>query len=268
MSSHAATLAPLPAERDLAVGLVVAVLLHAALAVWSLHAVRVPRPLPPSPRDLVHTVRETVELPKPPPPEPPQAEPPKPPLPEPAPPVAAPRPRPVTPTRALQPAAKAPPVADNAPQPFALSQTYGDGGAGVAVQTAPDDVFGDPDVAADETNVRRRPIEVPTAPPPPPVEAEARKVEIVSALPRPACRHVQWPEGAETGNRVVEVVLGLDIGPDGAVRKVRILRGGGEPFDDAAVEHVKSCGWEPGRRDGQAFTDHVSFVVEFRPSGG
>ncbi|MSP91639.1 MAG: energy transducer TonB [Myxococcales bacterium] len=260
-------MAPLPAERDLVVGLVVAVVLHAAVAVWGAHAVRAPRPIPPSPRQLVHTVREAVALPKPPPP-PAKLEPPPPEPPKPA--AAAPQPRAPRPVaRAPQPGAKTPTAAAAGPQPFALSQTYGGAGDGVVVQTAPDDVFGNPEVDADEKNVRRRPIEEPVAAPPPlPAESAARQVEIVSALPRPACRHVQWPEGAETGNRVIEVVLGLDIGPDGGVRRVRILRGGGEPFDDSAVAHVKSCGWEPGRRDGQPFTDHVSFVVEFRPSGG
>jgi TonB family protein len=138
----------------------------------------------------------------------------------------------------------------------------------VAVQKADDDVFGDPGVDVNANDVRRRPSDLPKQEAPAEPAPTERLVEIKPAMPKAACRHVEWPEGADVGNRVIEVVLGLEIGLDGAVAKVRVLRSGGEPFDNAAVDHVRGCGWEAGRRDGKPFVDHVSFAVEFRPTGG
>jgi TonB family protein len=273
MSAHAATLSlPTSTDRELGLALPIALVLHAGVAWWGAQLLPRVRPLHDFDRpQMVHTVQQDVVLPKPLPPVVPP-----PPKPELAPAktetetakAPAPRARSVT-QRAPQPATQKPTAApEPGPQPFALSQTYDGPGAGVAVQKAEEDVFGDPDVDVTAANVRRRPSEVPKPEAPAEPAPLERAVEIQPAKPKAACRHVEWPEGAEVGNRVIEVVLGLEIGLDGTVAKVRVLRSGGEPFDDAAVEHVRGCGWEAGRRDGKPFVDHVSFAVEFRPTGG
>ncbi len=260
-------------NRNLAIGFCVSLALHSVGAWWALGLVA--KPLPPvvAEKKLVRTVKEQIELPKP-KPKPAEIKPPEPPKADDAPkaaeatqpkPIAAPR-RTAQP-KSTQPAAKA---ASDEPAPLVLSKTYGDaGGEGVAVQTGKDDVLGDPGVQANEDNVRRRP---PADPAPPPKAAEdteqaaPRKIEIVQARPKGSCdRYIQWPEGAEMGGRVVEVTLQLEIGEDGAVRKVKVLRGAGEPFDGQAMRDIRQCPFAAGSRDGKPMTSKIAFVVEFRP---
>ena len=90
-------------------------------------------------------------------------------------------------------------------------------------------------------------------------------VEIVHAVKQHDFK-VEWPDGEEPTARAVEVTLLLDIGLDGKVDKVRLLRGAGEPFDSQAIAALKQQQFKPGTRDGKPFRDHVSFVVEFKPS--
>lgn len=262
-------------NRNLAIGFVVSLALHSIGAWWALGLVG--RPLPPLPVDkqLVRTVKEQVELPKPKPKPPAEIKPPEPPKAAEAPkpsqtdqpkPAAAPR-RTAQP-KSAQPAPKAPPSSE--PPPLVLSKTYGDaGGDGVAVQTGKEDVLGDPAVQANADNVRRRaPVDPNPAPKPAGEVAEdaPKKVEIVQARPKGSCdRFIQWPEGAEMGGRVVEVTLQLEIGEDGAVRKVKILRGAGEPFDGQAMRDIRQCPFAAGSRDGKPMSSKIAFVVEFRP---
>ena len=157
------------------------------------------------------------------------------------------------------------------PAPLVLSKTYGaSDGSGVAVNAGKDDSLGDPNVDPNERNTRQRFV--------PKVEApikgddggdsegeSARKVDIVHAVPKSRCR-VEWPDGAEAAGRMVEVTLSLEIGVDGAIDKIRILRGAGDPFDDAAIAAIRQCTFNAGTRDGKAFRDRISFAVEFKPS--
>jgi len=262
-------------NRNLAIGFCVSLALHSVGAWWALGLVV--RPLPPLAVDkqLVRTVKAQIELPKPKPKPPAEIKPPEPPGADDAPkPAEAPQPKPAAAPRrtaqpkGAQPAPKSAP--SNEPAPLVLSKTYGDAaGEGVAVQTGKDDVLGDPGVQANADNVRRRP----PADPAPPLkdtgdtgEAAPSKVEIVQARPKGSCdRYIQWPEGAEMGGRIVEVTLQLEIGEDGAVRKVRILRGAGEPFDGQASKDIRLCPFAAGSRDGKPMTSKIAFVVEFRP---
>ena len=257
-------------NRNLAIGLSAAVAMHAIALTWSVGLARPVQPLAPPPEIQVRTVREQIELPPPPPPEPKLAPEPPPPKPTDA---VAPVDRPASPRpRSAQPKSNRPPPPTDAkdePPPLVLSQTYGSGGdPGVAVNRGDEDSLGDPDIDPTEANVRRRL-------PPPPVQAPvagqgdgpaAREVRIVHAVPKGRCK-VEWPEGAEPGNRVVEVRLALSVSSDGKVLSARILRGAGEPFDSAAIAALEACAFLPATRDGMATADKVPFVVEFKPNG-
>ena len=256
-------------NRDLVIGTVFALLLHSGVMWWGAGQVR-PKPATIVREETVRTVREQIELPKPPPP-PPKPEPE--PEPQPAKDDTAPAPQraPVIKSRAPQPASERKAENqpnNNEPQPLVLSQTYGEGSdSGVAVQSGKEDVLGDPGVEATERNTRRRSDDTPKAAQS--ADSAAReaeiKVEIVHAAPRTRCT-VDWPAGAEIGNRVVEVTLSLQIGLDGTVTQARILRSAGQPFDQVAIAAMKACAFKPGTRDGKVFADRVPFIVEFKPS--
>ena len=257
-------------NRDLIIGTAISLLLHGALAYWASTLVPTHAALQIEPKKLVRTVREEIVLPKKVvAPEPPKVEPPKP---EPAAQAQPEAPAPVA-KAAAKPKSEAPkPLAQkpSEPAPLVLSKTYGaSDGSGVAVHAGKDDTLGDPNVEPDAQNTRQRFV--------PKVEAAAtqgdaqgegevagREVKIVRAVPKAKCR-VEWPQGAEVGGRVVQVTLSLEIGVDGAVEKVRVLRGAGEPFDDAAIAAIRQCPFVGGTRDGKPFRDRFSFVVDFPP---
>lgn len=260
-------------NRDLAIGTAISLLLHGILAYWASGLVVVHMP-PPDPKKLVRSVKQEIVLPKK---EPPKVEPPKvePPKVEPA--VKA-------PTDAPEPVAKpsAKPKSDTPkpaeaqkpaePAPLVLSKTYGaSDGSGVAVNAGKNDTLGDPNVDPDEKNTRQRFVPKVEAPVPSGDgngEGDgpaARKVEIVHAVPRSRCK-VEWPDGAEATSRVVEVTLQLEISVEGTIDKLRILRGAGDPFDDAAIAAIRQCAFNAGTRDGKPFRDRIAFAVEFRPS--
>ena len=260
-------------NRDLAIGTVISLLLHGALAYWASTLQAVHQLPPPEPKKLVRTVHQDIVLPKKeqPKPEPPKIEPPKP---EPAAQAPSETPEPVAkPTAKPKSDAPKPQQAEKPaePAPLVLSKTYGaSDGSGVAVNAGKDDTLGDPNVDANERNTRQRfapKAEVATGNGDGGGEGDGgeKAVEIVHAVKKHDFK-VEWPDGEEPPGRTVEVTLLLDIGLDGKVEKVRILRGAGEPFDGQAIAALKQQVFKPGTRDGKPFRDHVSFVVEFKPS--
>lgn len=273
-------------DRSLTFGIVAALVVHSAVAFWAGTLELRPRLLEAVKEDkLVRTVQETIELPKPPPPKPEpvpekpaEAEKPADAAPKPIAKADAPKPA-AKAARTPQPKSNQPPPPSNEPPPsepppLVLSQTYGSSGdSGVAVNTGKEDSLGDGGTAPTEENTRRRPQgEGPRQPAGGDPKGEVggdpegeRKVEIVPAAPKRGCR-VEWPEGAEPGNRIIEVKLQLEIDLSGLVSKVRIMRGAGAPFDDAAVAAIKACAFHPGLRDGKPFVSKVPFVVEFKPN--
>lgn len=269
-------------DRNLLSGTLASLLLHAVVGWWVMGLDVSARILPAVPeKPPIRTVREEIALPKPKPPEPPKPEEPKAELKQEAPKQEAPpkpQPKPPQARRAPQPKSAEPkaetPKPSQEPAPLVLSKTYGGGdGEGVAVQTGKDDVLGDPAVEANEENVRRRPTSDPVgagtqAAAGPSGDAESAKVMVVLAKPKIAnCEgFVTWPEGAPATGRVIKVVLLLDIGADGAVKKTRLLRGAGEPFDSEAQRDMKRCPFVPGTRDGKAIPTKVGFEVEFKPN--
>jgi TonB family protein len=146
-----------------------------------------------------------------------------------------------------------------------ISQTYDSvGGHGVEVQGGDEDHFGDPAIAATERNTRPRVEEEDDGTDEESTEPE-KQIVVRHARPRSKCS-VNWPEGAPTGRRIVEVKMLLTVKTSGRVGKVRVLRSAGEPFDSAAIGAMKACRFSAGTRDGVAFVDRVPFVVEFRPN--
>ncbi|MEY3015537.1 MAG: hypothetical protein RIT45_4272 [Pseudomonadota bacterium] len=264
-------------DRDLLIGLVAALVVHAGFGYW---AATLERPAPPveEERLVAVAVVEDVRLPPPPPPPPPPPEPkpePKPPEPTPEPKAEAPKPQPKPkgqPKRKnkAKPKSDKPPPDPSEPAPLVLSKTYGAGadGGGVAVQTGDEDMFGDPTVEANERNTRRRGDDDSRAKPategPAGNPVPEKKVTIVHARPKGRCK-VDWPEGAPSSRRIVEVTLLLSIGVTGKVTPKRVLRSAGEPFDSAARRALARCAFEAGTRDGKPFVDKVPFVVEFKP---
>ena len=260
-------------NRDLFIGLTIALLLHGIVGYWGVTLGPLKHVLPPEPMKVVKTVRQDIVLPKK--KEEPKPEPPKPELkpevadtPQEVPPDSAPKPVNKPKNEAPQPAQK-----PAEPAPLVLSKTYGaSDGSGVAVNAGKEDTLGDPSVDPDEKNTRQRfqPKVAQQAAPSDDgaddgTDVGGKKVEIVHAVPKTRCR-VEWPEGAEAAGRSVEVAMLLDIAPDGTVEKVRVLRGAGDPFDDEAMAAMKQCAFNPGTRDGKPFRDRIKFAVEFKPS--
>ncbi|MSQ83976.1 MAG: TonB family protein [Myxococcales bacterium] len=260
-------------NRNLLIGIVISLALHSVGAWWALGLTARPLAVVHKDPQLVRTVRERVELPKPKPAEP------KPPeikkVDEAAKPADAPQPK----LAASKPMArsksdKAPKTSapTNEPAPLVLSKTYGaDDGEGLAVQAGQEDVLGDPAVQATDDNVRRRPppdSAAPTAGSNGSDNADQvpGKIVILQAKPKDSCdRFVQWPADAARSSRSIEVTLLLEIGEDGTLRRVKILRGAGEPFDSQAIADIKQCPFSAGRRDGKPIASKVAFVVEFKP---
>ena len=236
--------------------------LHALVATYILSIP--PRPPPKAPPKKVdrytklEAIRERVELPKP---EPPKVEPPPEKKPEEK--VAEapkPKPKPKRKRRRGQPKKKKPAAAPKpeqapppAPAPLVLSHVNMTGG--VAVQAGDEDVLGDPSIAATPENVVQPEGDVvtPTAPPkrvPPRVTRRAVGV---------------YPEGANRLSRVVEVVLRLQIGEEGKVTKVIVVKGAGELFDKEARRTVRRLRFKPGTIDDVPSPMWVPWVVAFEP---
>lgn len=277
------------ASRHMAIGLVVALLLHGTLAVWSLglHEPVLTTP----PRPATRAVNMDVVLPKP----APRPTPPAPPV-VPAPPAVAKAEPPVkTPPRreqarkskpkrarkakrtakaAGQPKRAAKPAAaPSTPPPLVLSQTY-EGAGGVAVQKGDADILGNPAIEVTDANRNA---------PPTPVAGDATgddegddggdgdddddgaMPKIRRARPKQVCA-VSWPADAPRERRIVEVRLLLTVSASGQVRRASVLKSVGQPFDKAAVKALQRCAFEPGTRDGRPFVDRVPFIVEFRPT--
>lgn len=268
-------------DRNLTIGIVSSLLIHAAAAFWAGSMEPRRRVLEPIEKKAVRTVQEQIQLPKPkvPEPKPPEPKPePKPELatkptePQVAKPQAAPKRTPQP--KNDQPVPKTPPPS-NEPPPLVLSKTYGSGGDdGVAVQSGKEDVLGDPGVEATEENVRKRPTPETASDSGgqgsdsqgEPTGTEPRRIEVLQPKPKESCdKYIGWPEGAESGGRVIEVTLQLEIAEDGSTRKVKILRGAGEPFDSEAVRDIKRCPFQAGSRDGKPVTSKIAFVVVFKP---
>ena len=71
------------------------------------------------------------------------------------------------------------------------------------------------------------------------------------------------PQPAARPKRVV--VLRLQIGDDGAVRNVEVVRSGGARFDKAATRAATRARFEPPREDGHPIESTIFMTYRFRP---
>ncbi len=87
----------------------------------------------------------------------------------------------------------------------------------------------------------------------------------VSKLPtvRGECRG-QYTEAAREAAIEGTVMLRLVVGPDGATRDIKVVRGLGHGLDAAAVAALERCRFDPGMRDGEAVAVRIPFKVQFR----
>ncbi len=60
------------------------------------------------------------------------------------------------------------------------------------------------------------------------------------------------------------VVLRLQVGDDGAVRKVEVVRSAGTRFDKAAARYASRARFEPPREDGRPIESSVIVTYRFR----
>ena len=72
---------------------------------------------------------------------------------------------------------------------------------------------------------------------------------------------IPYPAGA-SGD--ASVTLELDVDKQGHVTGVRVLRSGGAPFDDAAMQAAREFRFEPGRYQGEPVPFQVTYTHHFR----
>jgi len=82
--------------------------------------------------------------------------------------------------------------------------------------------------------------------------------------PAPAATTAQaQPQPSPRARKVV--VLRLQIGDDGAVRDVQVVRSAGPRFDKAATRAATRARFEPPREDGRPIESTLFMTYRFRP---
>jgi protein TonB len=245
-----------PARGHLVPAATVAVLLHGAALGW---LALVPPPPPPSvrlPPAKVRLVGRTPPAPEPRPPEPVRA-------PEPAP-KAPLRPEPARVARVepIAPAPQAAPPPLPAPRRFAVSieATVPGGGVAVPVTQGPTAARGRADLPASA------PVgdnEGPTALDVVEVERAPRAVR----QPTAADLRALYPEQARREGQEADVRLELLVDATGRVAQVKLVRGAGDGFDEAAARAAGGIEFEPARRGGRPVAVWIPWTLKFRLEG-
>lgn len=182
-----------------------------------------------------------------------------------------PKPRRGQPKRKKKPKAKkkAPPKKAE-PAPLVLKNVMLEG-PGVNVQAGEEDIFGDPTLEANENNTRiDEPDDTPDEGPkgeggPVVVEPEKKKPPKIVFPKIKAAVSGKYPSDAPRLGRVVKVRLSLRVGPDGKVKKVKVVKGAGGAFDREARRVAFKLVFHPGKRDGKRTSMSVPWTVEFHP---
>jgi TonB family protein len=77
--------------------------------------------------------------------------------------------------------------------------------------------------------------------------------------------HLKYPEASKAAGEQGRVVLQFQVGSDGVVRDVKVLRGVSEALDAEAVRVISaSPDWEPGMQDGKAVAVTYTFPIVFQ----
>jgi protein TonB len=61
-----------------------------------------------------------------------------------------------------------------------------------------------------------------------------------------------------------DVMLRIEVDPQGNVIKAEIIKSGGAGFDEEAVKAVKQSRFEPAQKDGQNVAAEFNYVYRFR----
>lgn len=244
-----------------------------------------PLPPEPEPEEELKPEPEPEEVVKPEPePEPePEEEVVKPePEPEPEPPKPKPKPKELTkkepPKKRREPKKEVPlgespkdaePAPDSVePAPFQLANVSLRGG--IKVNQGDSDTFGDPSVAPTSANTKPRRPGRPDGDPAGAGTGAAGSVDMgpppkfVQARPKIAPKG-RWPNGAPVLNRRVVVVLRIDVDENGKVKRVKVTRGAGDPFDSTAKRDLLSATFEPATRGGVPVATTLTWKYFFDP---
>ena len=143
-------------------------------------------------------------------------------------------------------------------------------GGGVAVPASPGGgwTFGAPDgnPEGEKALAGPAPVEEPDPPAPRQAAGVTRLPKLISQ-PSALDMRAAYPEAARRENREANVYLKILITADGKVARVRVVRGAGEGFDQAAIQLVKQFRFRPGEVDGQAVSVWIPWNYKFRLEG-
>lgn len=172
------------------------------------------------------------------------------------------------------PAPRAPSASTQPPPPgtprFQVSLSATVPGGGVAVPVAP---VGS---AARSIGVPRWADGAPATSTPPaepaprsrPIDAsDASRVPELVAQPDPEALRRAYPERARAAGLEANVVLRILVSTEGRVQAVRLIKGAGNGFDEAAQRLVREFRFRAGSRDGKAVPVWIPWTYKFRLNG-
>ena len=88
----------------------------------------------------------------------------------------------------------------------------------------------------------------------------------VSKPPRPRggpCKSPPYPPEAKQLGLEGRVQLEVELRPDGSVGQVKVLAGLGHGLDEAAVEAVRRCPFDPAEVDGEPVATRITYTFTF-----
>jgi protein TonB len=181
---------------------------------------------------------------------------------------------------APKPAAPASPATPSTPPPattprkftVAMEATVPGGGVSVPASSGGGWTFGSPDGDAEGEKKLAGPAPEPPkekkqGPPPPRDVAGVTRLPRLISQPSNLDMRAAYPEAARRENREANVYLKILVTADGKVAQVRVVRGAGEGFDQAAVKLVKQFRFRPAEADGQAVSVWIPWTYKFRLEG-
>ena len=172
------------------------------------------------------------------------------------------------------PAAPAPPPPATTPRKFTVAMEATVPGGGVAVPASEGGgwTFGSPDGDSEGEKKLAGPAPEPPkeekkGPPPPRDAAGVTRLPELISQPSNLDMRAAYPEAARRENREANVYLKILVTADGKVARVRVVRGAGEGFDQAAVKLVKQFRFRPAEAEGQAVSVWIPWTYKFRLEG-
>ena len=177
----------------------------------------------------------------------------------------SPAPKPAAPT----PAAPQPKAATPRKFTVAMEATVPGGGVAVPASSEGGWTFGAPDGDAEAEKklagpAPESPKEEKKGPPPPRDAAGVTRLPRLISQPSNLDMRAAYPEAARRENREANVYLKILVTAKGQVTQVRVVRGAGEGFDQAAEKLVKQFRFRPAEADGQAVSVWIPWTYKFR----